>query len=208
MALKHRISFATDLAANFDWNRFRIMPDIDSKLLRAAIRSRCAVQFQSEQTPFPWKGRISFATDLAVNFGCNRFRIVPDIVLWADSIYVFCCQWSCEYHWDELRSTIPVMSQSPSHSTWIISPSKYHKKTQVLLMISSKVKLFQVEKSVPAWLCLQQAGHIDYIYMYTWACSLKALTLWLQCGRRTPGQRLAHLFSQSFDHSLVWSDGQ
>ena len=53
MAFKHRISFATDLAANFGCNRFRIMPDIVSKLLRAAIWSRCAVRFESEYTPFP-----------------------------------------------------------------------------------------------------------------------------------------------------------
>ena len=37
MAFKHRISFATDLAANFGYFRFRIMPDIVSRLLRAAI---------------------------------------------------------------------------------------------------------------------------------------------------------------------------
>ena len=37
MAFKHSISFATYLAANFGCNRFRIIPDIVSKLLRAAI---------------------------------------------------------------------------------------------------------------------------------------------------------------------------
>ena len=37
MACKHRISFATNLAANFGCDQFRIMPDIVSKLLRAAI---------------------------------------------------------------------------------------------------------------------------------------------------------------------------
>ena len=36
-AFKHRISFAPDLAANFGCDQFRIMPDIVSKLLRAAI---------------------------------------------------------------------------------------------------------------------------------------------------------------------------
>ena len=36
MAFKHCISFATDLAGNFGCNRFRITPDIVSKLLRAA----------------------------------------------------------------------------------------------------------------------------------------------------------------------------
>ena len=53
MAFKHRISFAIDLAASFGCNRFRITPDIVSKILRAAIWRRCAVQFESEQTPFP-----------------------------------------------------------------------------------------------------------------------------------------------------------
>ena len=37
---------------NFGWNRFRIMPDIVSKVLRAAIWSCCVVQFEFEQTPF------------------------------------------------------------------------------------------------------------------------------------------------------------
>ena len=83
MAFKHRISFATDLVANFGFNRFRIIPespDIVSKHLRAAIWSCCAVWFKSEQMPFPQTGRISFATDWAANFGCNRFRITHDIV--------------------------------------------------------------------------------------------------------------------------------
>ena len=29
-----------------------------------------------------FKHCISFATDLAANFGCNQFRIMPDIVYW------------------------------------------------------------------------------------------------------------------------------
>ena len=37
MAFKHCISSATDLAAHFGCNRFRITPDIISKLLHAAI---------------------------------------------------------------------------------------------------------------------------------------------------------------------------
>ena len=47
MAFKHWISFATDLAANFGCNWFRITPDIVYKLLRAAIWSRCAVLFNA-----------------------------------------------------------------------------------------------------------------------------------------------------------------
>ena len=80
MAFKYFISFATDLAANFGWNQFRIIPDIVSKHLCTAIRSHCAVQMESEQTLFPWTGHILFATNWAANFGCYWFRIMPDIV--------------------------------------------------------------------------------------------------------------------------------
>ena len=44
-------------SANFGCNRFRITPDIVSTLLRAFIWSRCAVLFESEQTPFSWTDR-------------------------------------------------------------------------------------------------------------------------------------------------------
>ena len=92
MAFKHSISFATDLAANLGCNRFRITPDIILKLLRATIWSCCAVQLESEQTPFPGTGLISFATDLAANVGCDRFRIMPDIVskLLRAAIWISC----------------------------------------------------------------------------------------------------------------------
>ena len=40
MTFEHYISCATDLAANFGCNRFRITPDIVSKLLRAAPSAR------------------------------------------------------------------------------------------------------------------------------------------------------------------------
>ena len=52
MAFKYRISFASNLTANFGCNRLRITPDNVFKLLRAAILNRCAVRFESEQTPF------------------------------------------------------------------------------------------------------------------------------------------------------------
>ena len=47
MAFKHCISFASYLAANFGCYLFRIMLDIVSKLLRAAIWILCAVLFES-----------------------------------------------------------------------------------------------------------------------------------------------------------------
>ena len=69
--------------------------DFVSKHVRATIWSRCAVWFKSEQTPFPWTGRISFATDWAANFGCYRFRITPDIVskLLRASLWSRCAVW-------------------------------------------------------------------------------------------------------------------
>ena len=64
----------------FGGNWFRIMSDIISKLLRAAMWSSCADLFKSEQIPFPGAGSISFATNWAANFGCNWFRIIPDLI--------------------------------------------------------------------------------------------------------------------------------
>ena len=79
-----RISFATEFAANFGWNRFRIMPDIVSKLLRACIWSRCVVQFEFEQTPF--LGQVvnldlllctGFDSEHAILFLCHIFTQRP-----------------------------------------------------------------------------------------------------------------------------------
>ena len=87
MAFKHRISFATYLAANFGCVRFRITPDIISKLLRAATWSRCAVQFESEQTPLSETGRqfrpavlhrIQFETCVFVSVSYFTQRLMTD----------------------------------------------------------------------------------------------------------------------------------
>ena len=84
MGFKHRIPFATNLAANFGCNRIRIMPDIVSKLLRATIWSRCAVRFESEQTPFPRNRLLCFAQECTgvdskhvVLFLCHIFTQRP-----------------------------------------------------------------------------------------------------------------------------------
>ena len=82
MAFKHSITFTTNLAANFGCNQFRITPDIVSKLLLAAIWSRCAVWFRYEQTPFPQIGcryrpaalhRIRFGT-----WGFGQHQLLAD----------------------------------------------------------------------------------------------------------------------------------
>ena len=57
----HRFQASHFICNRFGWNvgcnRIRITPDIVSKLLCEAIWSRCAVLFESEQTPFPRTGR-------------------------------------------------------------------------------------------------------------------------------------------------------
>ena len=77
VAFKHHISFATDLASKFGCYGFRIV----SKLLRVAIGSRCADQFESEKTPFPWTGHCDldlllctgFDLEYSVLFLCHIF---------------------------------------------------------------------------------------------------------------------------------------
>ena len=74
VAFKHHISLVTDLAAYFGCDRFRIMPDIVSKLLRDVIWSRCALRFESEQTLFPWTGgRFRSAALRRILFGTCDF---------------------------------------------------------------------------------------------------------------------------------------
>ena len=87
MAFKHSISFAINFQVNFGCNRFRITSDIGSKLLLAAISSRWAVQFKSEQTPFPCQvGQVvyldlllctGFDSEHAVLFLCHIFTQRP-----------------------------------------------------------------------------------------------------------------------------------
>ena len=80
MALKHRISLA---AANFGCDRFRITPNIVSKLLRAAVWSRCAVRFESEQTPIPQTGR-RFRPAALDRIGSRTCSFVPMSYLYSE----------------------------------------------------------------------------------------------------------------------------
>ena len=52
MALKHLYSVVTYSAANFDHNGFRIISEIVFKLFVRRHSSGCAVQLESELTPF------------------------------------------------------------------------------------------------------------------------------------------------------------
>ena len=82
MAWEHRISFATDLAANFSYDRVRIMPDIVSKLFLATIGSGCAVKLESEQTPFSRaSGRVRSAPLHRIRFG-TCFFCLPQTVFY------------------------------------------------------------------------------------------------------------------------------
>ena len=84
--------------------RFRITPDIISKLLRTAIWSSCAVLFGSEQTPCPRTGHNLFATYFAANFDCDWFRIMPYIV----SILLRAAIWSrCAVQLESEQTTFP-----------------------------------------------------------------------------------------------------
>ena len=80
MAWEHRISFAIDLAANFSYDRVRIMPDIVSKLFLATIGSGCAVKLESEQTPFSRaSGRVRSAPLHRIRFGTCFFCLPQTI---------------------------------------------------------------------------------------------------------------------------------
>ena len=59
MAFKHRFSLRPIWLQSFGCDRFRIIPDMVSKFLHAAISSRCAQAFwfQSAQTPISRTGR-------------------------------------------------------------------------------------------------------------------------------------------------------
>ena len=75
---KHCISYATYLVALFCCNRFRILLDIVSKLMRAAIWSRCAVQIESEQTPLSQRDCRFRSAALQV---CTGFDSEPAVLI-------------------------------------------------------------------------------------------------------------------------------
>ena len=87
MAFKHCISFATDLAANFGCDRFRITSDIVSKLLLAAIwTSEVTVMFYLNLSRRPFLGQVvdwdlllctGFDWEHAVLFLCHFFTQRP-----------------------------------------------------------------------------------------------------------------------------------
>ena len=73
-AFKHdSISFATDLAANFSCNRFRITPDIISKL--CAPPSQVAALFNLNLSRLPFLGQV-VDTDLLLCTGFDQEHVV------------------------------------------------------------------------------------------------------------------------------------
>ena len=87
MTFKNHILFATYLAANFDGYRFRIMPDIVSQLLRAAICSRSAEStlsvaalLDSNLSRLPFLGQV-VDTDLLLGTGFDLEHVVCSYVI-------------------------------------------------------------------------------------------------------------------------------
>ena len=116
--------FRTDLAASFGCYRFRITPDIVSKLLRTAIWSLCAVQFESEQTSFPRTGRRLWPAALhRIQIGTCGF--VPKI-----TSYVICLlrdQWLIERLSEAMGAALVSNNFSPISSKF----SFHMKKTKI-----------------------------------------------------------------------------
>ena len=100
---QHSISFATNLTANFGCYRFRItlmIPDVISKLLRTAIWSRCAVQFESEQTPFSRTGHwLRSAALYRIVLGTCGFVLKGWAKQWA---LLWTATTSSQFHWNFL----------------------------------------------------------------------------------------------------------
>ena len=124
IAFKPCFSSATDLAANFGWDQFRIMPEIVSKLLCTAIASDCALcrslWMESEKTPFCRTG-LQFRTGASHRLWLWTCGFVsmsyfyPESNEWSkDRAKQWAPLWSatssCEIHWkaisDESRPKI------------------------------------------------------------------------------------------------------
>ena len=142
MAFKYHISLATDLTANFGCNWFRITPDIVSKLLRATIWSSCAVQFESEQTPFPQTGLLlRFAALHRIQFGTCCF--VPMSYFYSETN-----EWSQD--WAKLWALLWSATNSHSiHGTFISNEKTSFVTARYLQSIKTflTVELSQYSKS-------------------------------------------------------------
>ena len=71
------------LGANFGWDKFIIMPELISKLLLISILSHCAVQLESEQSPFAEAGQSqSMICCIVQDLICNMPVPYFDSKLW------------------------------------------------------------------------------------------------------------------------------
>ena len=152
MAFTHSISFATDLAANFGCNRFRITPDIVSKLLRAAIWSHCAVQFESEQTPFPRTGG-KFSLIIIQSRGefqtcCFAQDLIWNMLFGSYVIFLLRDQWLIERLSDAMGAALVGSNSLPIPPKFSFH-SNFHMKKKVTCCRQK----FQVYKALkPCWL--------------------------------------------------------
>ena len=93
----------------------RIMPDIVSKLLHAAIWSSCAVQFESEQTPFPRIGhRLRSAALHRIQLGTWGFD--PISYFYSETNEWF-QHWAKQWAWLQSATTSCLFSRK-FHFTW------------------------------------------------------------------------------------------
>ena len=122
------VSFASDLVANFGCYRLRIMTDIISKLLRAAIWSRCAVLFESEQTLFSRTGPMLRSS---INFCCFAQDSIQNIRLCSYVIFLLTDQWLIERSvtdrkisriGDQLGRKLQILQKKYLLKTWKFNP--------------------------------------------------------------------------------------
>ena len=179
MAFKHSISLVTYLAANLGCDRFRITPDIISKLFRTAICRHCAVLFKAEQTLFPQTGRWFRSIALRrIRLGTCSFVPKP----------YFCSEtndwlqdWATRLAWLWLVTTSSVFHRK-FNFTW--------KKALVAAQNLQCNKTFTLESVSQEWqhIFLKQAcrGELSQ-ELGCWFCPLN---LWLPLALEQPLERL------------------
>ena len=121
MALKHRISFATDLAANFACNRFRIR--LISFPIFCAPPSEVAVLFDSILSRLPFLGQVvdldlllctGFNSEHAVLFLCHIFTQRPMVQWLIEQQYrKKSAQQNRPFHFAKLREIKIKFSERP-----------------------------------------------------------------------------------------------
>ena len=92
------LNFSTDLQDQvmIAWSVIQQMIVYKGRLLKKIFNSKIKASPVNAVHYITFKLHISFATYLAADFGCNWFRIIPDIIskLLSASIWSYCAGWS------------------------------------------------------------------------------------------------------------------